>query len=210
METKIYKSLRTNSVREKESNWLVLNPLMSKACISSIGALWWLRTRVQRGCLFSLAADTHVLLLLNAFIFSWRTIALQYCAGFCHTAARIRHRFTYAPSLFAEDTLALISRCAGTLLDHTSGISHYDSEQGFKHSLASSQRYTVQASVRRVFLVLFRCTVKPRASVSRLSPVDFLQPKISFNLNGFLWLYSFHFFLLSLALSSVYPHLKLC
>lgn len=37
---KYNKSLRTNSVREKESNWLVLNASMSKACISSIGALW--------------------------------------------------------------------------------------------------------------------------------------------------------------------------
>lgn len=130
---KYNKSLRTNSVREKESNWLVLNASMSKACISSIGALWWLRTRVQRVCLFSLAADTHGLLRLNAVIFSWRIIALQYCAGFCHTEAWISHRFTDVPSLFPEDTLALISRCAATLLHHASfthtGISHYDSER---------------------------------------------------------------------------------
>ena len=36
---KYNKSLRTNSVREKESNQLVSNALMSDACISSIGAL---------------------------------------------------------------------------------------------------------------------------------------------------------------------------
>lgn len=28
-----------------------------------------------------------------------RTSALQYCAGLCHTATRISHRYTYVPSL---------------------------------------------------------------------------------------------------------------
>ena len=30
---------------------------------------------------------------------NWRIIAVQYCAGFCHTLAWIGHRYTYAPSL---------------------------------------------------------------------------------------------------------------
>ena len=34
-----------------------------------------------------------------SFIFNWRIIAIQYCVGFCHTAAWISHRYTYVPSL---------------------------------------------------------------------------------------------------------------
>jgi len=33
------------------------------------------------------------------FNFYWRIIALQYCAGFCHTSTWISHRFTYVASL---------------------------------------------------------------------------------------------------------------
>ena len=33
------------------------------------------------------------------FICNWRIIALQYCVGFCHTSAWIRHRYTHAPSI---------------------------------------------------------------------------------------------------------------
>ena len=117
------------------------------------------------------------------FFFYWRIIALQYCVGFCHTSTWISHRLTYVTSLFPEDTLVIISRCAVILLNHSSftytGISHYDLEQGFQPSLASSQRYTVQDCVRQVFLLLFHCTVKPSASLNWLSPVAFLQPKIS-------------------------------
>ena len=29
------------------------------------------------------------------FIFNWKIIALQYCAGFCHTSTWISHRYTY-------------------------------------------------------------------------------------------------------------------
>ena len=32
-------------------------------------------------------------------IFNWRIIALQCCAGFCHTSTWISHRYTYVPSL---------------------------------------------------------------------------------------------------------------
>ena len=30
--------------------------------------------------------------------FNWRTIALQYCVGFCHTSTWISHRYMYVPS----------------------------------------------------------------------------------------------------------------
>ena len=33
------------------------------------------------------------------FFFNWKIIGLQCCAGFCHTAMQIRHRYTYMPSL---------------------------------------------------------------------------------------------------------------
>ena len=32
-------------------------------------------------------------------IFNWRIIALQYCAGFCHTSTWISHRYRHVPSL---------------------------------------------------------------------------------------------------------------
>ena len=38
---------------------------------------------------------------LNVFTFNWRIIALQYCAGFCHTSTCISHRYTYVPSLLS-------------------------------------------------------------------------------------------------------------
>ena len=31
------------------------------------------------------------------FFCNWNIIALQYCAGFCHTSACISHRYTYTP-----------------------------------------------------------------------------------------------------------------
>ena len=37
--------------------------------------------------------------LLSAFMFNWRIIALQYCAAFCHTSTRISHRYAYVFSL---------------------------------------------------------------------------------------------------------------
>ena len=36
--------------------------------------------------------------IFNFFIFNWRLIALQRCAGFCHPSAGISHRHAYAPS----------------------------------------------------------------------------------------------------------------
>ena len=36
------------------------------------------------------------------FIFNWRIIALQYCAGFCHTSACIDHKYTFVPSLWTS------------------------------------------------------------------------------------------------------------
>ena len=42
----------------------------------------------------------NCLVFLNLFNFNWRIIALQYCVGFCHTAAWISHRYTYVPSLW--------------------------------------------------------------------------------------------------------------
>ena len=34
-----------------------------------------------------------------SFIFNWRIIGLQYCAGFCHTSTRISHRYKHVLSL---------------------------------------------------------------------------------------------------------------
>ena len=33
--------------------------------------------------------------------FDWRKIVLQWCVGFCHTAMRISHNYTYIPSFFS-------------------------------------------------------------------------------------------------------------
>ena len=35
-------------------------------------------------------------------IFHWRTIALQYSVGFCHTSTWISHRYTYVPPSWAS------------------------------------------------------------------------------------------------------------
>ena len=35
------------------------------------------------------------------FIFNWRTVVFQYCAGFCHTSVWINHRYTHVPSILA-------------------------------------------------------------------------------------------------------------
>ena len=34
---------------------------------------------------------------LYIFLFLWRIIALQWCAGFCHTTMKISHKYTYVP-----------------------------------------------------------------------------------------------------------------
>ena len=38
------------------------------------------------------------------FFFNWRVIALQYCAGFCHTSAWFSHRYTWFSPLSPEGT----------------------------------------------------------------------------------------------------------
>ena len=43
--------------------------------------------------------QTLYFIFLKLIIFNWRTIALQHCAGFCHTSTWISHRYTYVPSL---------------------------------------------------------------------------------------------------------------
>ena len=57
----------------------------------------------------------NCLVFLNLFNFNWRIIALQYCVGFCHTAAWISHRYTYVPSLLnlppTSHPSRLLQRC---------------------------------------------------------------------------------------------------
>ena len=43
---------------------------------------------------------TYLVLFLK-FVFSWRTIALQCCVGFCHTSTWLSYRYTFVPSLLS-------------------------------------------------------------------------------------------------------------
>ena len=44
---------------------------------------------------------------IHLFSFDWRTVALQYYNGFCHTSTWIGHRYTYVPSLLNSSPTSL-------------------------------------------------------------------------------------------------------
>ena len=39
------------------------------------------------------------LIFLNLFALNLKTIALEYCVGFCHTSTWVSHRYMYVPSI---------------------------------------------------------------------------------------------------------------
>ena len=41
---------------------------------------------------------SNLFVFILKFVFNWRIIALQYCAGFSHVSTRISHWYTYVPS----------------------------------------------------------------------------------------------------------------
>ena len=65
-----------------------------------------------------ICAVTCFLFVKNLFIFNWRTIALQYCVGFCHTSTWISHRYTYVPSLLNPVTCFLDSTVRPHICPH--------------------------------------------------------------------------------------------
>ena len=52
------------------------------------------------------------------FIFSWRTIDLQYCVDFCHTSRWISRRYTYVPSLLNFPPTSLLILPFSVVTEH--------------------------------------------------------------------------------------------
>ena len=65
-------------------------------------------------------SQTYVFLffLKYLFIFSWKTIALQYCVDFCHTSRWISRRYTYVPSLLNFPPTSLLILPLSVVTEH--------------------------------------------------------------------------------------------
>ena len=76
------------------TSWSLLRVTESN---NHVQTLWWFRQVV---CLLSVY--------FLKFAFNWKIIALQHCAGFCHTSTWMSHRCTHVPFLLA---LSFLFKC---------------------------------------------------------------------------------------------------